>query len=172
MFFLRRFGCQICRWTTVEVSKLEKDLRANGVALVGISPEETGLKEFQDGGFFKGGEIQLCVSRWWKHGASLNLVNNFVTSGLIRLLSLMFYCPVIMVTQAQFAFITGVIKFFTSFLLYVEWWHAWDILVWCVYFLPQEIYIDEKKQCYKDLGFKRYGNWNIWHVKYSSYFNC
>ncbi|MCI4390407.1 hypothetical protein PGIGA_G00122230 [Pangasianodon gigas] len=73
IFFLRRFGCQICRWAAVEVSKLEKDLSANGVALVGIGPEETGLKEFKDGGFFKG-----------------------------------------------------------------------------------EIYIDEKKQCYKDLGFKRY----------------
>ncbi|KAG7318814.1 hypothetical protein KOW79_017288 [Hemibagrus wyckioides] len=47
MFFLRRFGCQICHWTAVVVSKLEKDLR---VALVGIGPEETGLKEFQDGG--------------------------------------------------------------------------------------------------------------------------
>ncbi|KAK3512808.1 hypothetical protein QTP70_025347 [Hemibagrus guttatus] len=78
MFFLRRFGCQICRWTAVEVSKLEKDLRANGVALVGIGPEETGLQEFQDGGFFKG-----------------------------------------------------------------------------------EIYIDEKKQCYKDLGFKRYNAINV-----------
>ncbi|GAA6110342.1 prostamide/prostaglandin F synthase [Tachysurus ichikawai] len=54
MFFLRRFGCQICRWAAVEVSKLEKDLRVNRVALVGIGPEETGLKEFQDGGFFKG----------------------------------------------------------------------------------------------------------------------
>lgn len=55
-FFLRRFGCQICRWTAAEVSKLEKDLKANGVALVGIGPEVTGFKEFQEGGFFKGGE--------------------------------------------------------------------------------------------------------------------
>ncbi|XP_027024582.1 prostamide/prostaglandin F synthase [Tachysurus fulvidraco] len=78
MFFLRRFGCQICRWAAMEVSKLEKDLRVNGVALVGIGPEETGLKEFQDGGFFKG-----------------------------------------------------------------------------------EIYIDETKQCYKDLGFKRYNAINV-----------
>ncbi|KAF4093846.1 hypothetical protein AMELA_G00006350 [Ameiurus melas] len=78
MFFLRRFGCQICRWAAAEVSKLEKDLRENGVALIGIGPEETGLKEFKDGGFFKG-----------------------------------------------------------------------------------EIYIDEKKQCYKDLGFKRYNAINL-----------
>ncbi|XP_062842668.1 prostamide/prostaglandin F synthase [Trichomycterus rosablanca] len=77
-FFLRRFGCQICRWAAVELSKLERDLKANGVALVGIGPEETGVKEFQEGGFFKG-----------------------------------------------------------------------------------DIYIDEKKQCYKDLGFKRYNALNV-----------
>ncbi|XP_067094491.1 prostamide/prostaglandin F synthase [Osmerus mordax] len=54
LFFLRRFGCQVCRWTAAEVSKLEPDLKASGVALVGIGPEETGLKEFKEGGFFKG----------------------------------------------------------------------------------------------------------------------
>ncbi|KAM3878032.1 prostamide/prostaglandin F synthase [Diretmus argenteus] len=54
LFFLRRFGCQVCRWMASEVSKLEPDLRAGGVALVGIGPEETGLEAFRDGGFFKG----------------------------------------------------------------------------------------------------------------------
>lgn len=54
VFFLRRFGCQVCRWTAVEVSKLKEDLSANNVTLVGVGPEEIGLKEFQDGGFFKG----------------------------------------------------------------------------------------------------------------------
>ncbi|KAM9361228.1 prostamide/prostaglandin F synthase [Symphorus nematophorus] len=54
LFFLRRFGCQICRWMAAEISKLEPDLTANGVALVGIGPEELGLKEFKDGKFFKG----------------------------------------------------------------------------------------------------------------------
>ncbi|XP_034022131.1 prostamide/prostaglandin F synthase [Thalassophryne amazonica] len=54
LFFLRRFGCQVCRWMATEVSKLEPDLRAAGVALVGIGPEEMGLKEFIEGGFFKG----------------------------------------------------------------------------------------------------------------------
>lgn len=73
LFFLRRFGCQICRWMASEISKLEAELKAAGVALVGVGPEELGLKEFKDGGFFKG-----------------------------------------------------------------------------------DIYIDEKKKCYKDLGFKRY----------------
>ncbi|KAJ8400728.1 hypothetical protein AAFF_G00394970 [Aldrovandia affinis] len=54
LFFLRRFGCQVCRWTAAEISKLKEDLSANCVALVGVGPEEMGLKEFQDGGFFKG----------------------------------------------------------------------------------------------------------------------
>lgn len=54
LFFLRRFGCQICRWMASEISKLEPDLTPSGVSLVGIGPEEFGLKEFKDGGFFKG----------------------------------------------------------------------------------------------------------------------
>lgn len=54
IFFLRRFGCQVCRWTAAEISKLEPELRANGVALVGVGPEEFGLQEFKQGGFFKG----------------------------------------------------------------------------------------------------------------------
>lgn len=54
LFFLRRFGCQICRWMASEISKLEPDLKASGVSLVGIGPEEFGLKEFKEGGFFKG----------------------------------------------------------------------------------------------------------------------
>uniref|UniRef100_A0A3Q2VXT7 Prostamide/prostaglandin F synthase n=1 Tax=Haplochromis burtoni TaxID=8153 RepID=A0A3Q2VXT7_HAPBU len=54
LFFLRRFGCQVCRWTASEISKLEPDLRANGVALVGVGPEEFGLQEFKQGGFLKG----------------------------------------------------------------------------------------------------------------------
>lgn len=54
LFFLRRFGCQICRWMASEISKLEPDLKASGVSLVGVGPEEFGLQEFKDGGFFKG----------------------------------------------------------------------------------------------------------------------
>ncbi|XP_059185078.1 prostamide/prostaglandin F synthase [Centropristis striata] len=54
LFFLRRFGCQVCRWMAAEISKLEPDLAANGVALVGVGPEDFGLKEFKEGGFFKG----------------------------------------------------------------------------------------------------------------------
>uniref|UniRef100_A0A3B5PXQ3 Prostamide/prostaglandin F synthase n=1 Tax=Xiphophorus maculatus TaxID=8083 RepID=A0A3B5PXQ3_XIPMA len=51
VFFLRRFGCQVCRWMASEISKLEPDLRANGVSLAGVGPEELGLQEFKEGGF-------------------------------------------------------------------------------------------------------------------------
>lgn len=59
LFFLRRFGCQVCRWMASEISKLEPDLTANGVALVGVGPEEFGLKEFQEAGYFKGCKL-IC----------------------------------------------------------------------------------------------------------------
>lgn len=45
-----------------EISKLEPDLTASGVALVGIGPEEFGLKEFKEGGFFKGCKQHLNSS--------------------------------------------------------------------------------------------------------------
>ncbi|KAM9757874.1 prostamide/prostaglandin F synthase [Menidia menidia] len=54
LFFLRRFGCQVCRWMASEISKLEPELKAAGVLLVGVGPEEFGVQEFKDGGFFKG----------------------------------------------------------------------------------------------------------------------
>ncbi|KAM6927386.1 prostamide/prostaglandin F synthase [Xenentodon cancila] len=54
LFFLRRFGCQVCRWIASEISKLEPDLAAGGVSLVGVGPEEFGVQEFKQGGFFKG----------------------------------------------------------------------------------------------------------------------
>lgn len=62
LFFLRRFGCQVCRWIASEISKLEPDLRASGVSLVGVGPEEFGLKEFKEGGFFKGCKQYLYSS--------------------------------------------------------------------------------------------------------------
>lgn len=62
VFFLRRFGCQVCRWMASEISKLEPDLRANGVSLAGVGPEELGLQEFKEGGFFKGCKHHLFTS--------------------------------------------------------------------------------------------------------------
>ncbi|XP_051786398.1 prostamide/prostaglandin F synthase isoform X1 [Erpetoichthys calabaricus] len=54
LLFLRRLGCQVCRWTASELSKLKGDLEANGVGLVGVAPEEVGLQEFKEGNFFQG----------------------------------------------------------------------------------------------------------------------
>uniref|UniRef100_A0A8C5PGM6 Prostamide/prostaglandin F synthase n=1 Tax=Leptobrachium leishanense TaxID=445787 RepID=A0A8C5PGM6_9ANUR len=54
VFFLRRFGCQICRWTAKEVSKLQESFEQHQIRLVGVGPEDVGLKEFLDGNFFSG----------------------------------------------------------------------------------------------------------------------
>ncbi|XP_067826374.1 prostamide/prostaglandin F synthase [Heptranchias perlo] len=78
IFFLRRFGCQVCRWTAKEISKLKEVFEQNDIHLVGVAPEELGMKDFIEGQYFKG-----------------------------------------------------------------------------------DLYIDEKKQCYKDLGFKRYNTFNL-----------
>lgn len=55
VFFLRRFGCQVCRWIAKEASKLKATLDSNGVRLIGVAPESVGLKEFLDENYFKGG---------------------------------------------------------------------------------------------------------------------
>ncbi|XP_051895585.1 prostamide/prostaglandin F synthase isoform X2 [Pristis pectinata] len=78
IFFLRRFGCQVCRWTAREISRLKEAFEQNGVHLAGVGPEELGVKDFMEGQYFKG-----------------------------------------------------------------------------------DLYIDERKQCYKDLGFKRYNTLNL-----------
>ncbi|KAM8927201.1 prostamide/prostaglandin F synthase [Pelodytes ibericus] len=54
LFFLRRFGCQICRWTAKEVSKLKESFHSHQISLIGIGPEDVGLKEFLEGNFFSG----------------------------------------------------------------------------------------------------------------------
>ncbi|XP_005986086.1 prostamide/prostaglandin F synthase isoform X2 [Latimeria chalumnae] len=71
--FLRRFGCQVCRWIAKDISKLKDSFDQNNIRLIGVGLEEYGVEEFVKGNYFSG-----------------------------------------------------------------------------------ELYIDEKKQCYKDLGFKRY----------------
>ncbi|XP_075460997.1 prostamide/prostaglandin F synthase [Ascaphus truei] len=54
LFFLRRFGCQVCRWTAKEVSKLKESFDDHQICLIGVGPEDVGLKEFLDGNFFSG----------------------------------------------------------------------------------------------------------------------
>ncbi|XP_048374393.1 prostamide/prostaglandin F synthase isoform X1 [Sphaerodactylus townsendi] len=66
VLFLRRFGCQVCRWIAKDVSKLKESLESHGVRLVGVAPESVGLKDFLDGNYFKGDlyldETKQCYS--------------------------------------------------------------------------------------------------------------
>ncbi|XP_073513909.1 prostamide/prostaglandin F synthase-like [Phyllobates terribilis] len=62
LFFLRRFGCQVCRWMAKEVSKLQDSFGDNQIRLIGIGPESLGLEEFVDGKFFTG-ELYLDESK-------------------------------------------------------------------------------------------------------------
>ncbi|XP_034609059.1 prostamide/prostaglandin F synthase isoform X2 [Trachemys scripta elegans] len=54
VLFLRRFGCQVCRWIAKETSKLKELLDSHNVRLIGVGPESVGLQEFIDGNYFKG----------------------------------------------------------------------------------------------------------------------
>lgn len=55
VLFLRRLGCQVCRWIAKETSKLREVLESNGVRLIGVAPESLGLQEFLEGNYFAGG---------------------------------------------------------------------------------------------------------------------
>ncbi|XP_028596789.1 prostamide/prostaglandin F synthase isoform X1 [Podarcis muralis] len=54
VLFLRRLGCQVCRWIAKETSKLREVLESNGVRLIGVAPESLGLQEFLEGNYFAG----------------------------------------------------------------------------------------------------------------------
>lgn len=60
-----------------EISKLEPELRAGGVGLVGVGPEEAGLKEFKEGEFFKGCRCltSFCLVRCMEGVAFTIMVN-------------------------------------------------------------------------------------------------
>ncbi|KAM9298825.1 prostamide/prostaglandin F synthase [Gastrophryne carolinensis] len=62
LIFLRRFGCQICRWIAKDISQLKETLDANQIRLIGIAPESLGLQEFLDGQYFSG-ELYLDESK-------------------------------------------------------------------------------------------------------------
>lgn len=59
VLFLRRFGCQVCRWIAKETSKLKDLLESHNVRLIGVGPESIGLQEFIDGNYFKGGRTRV-----------------------------------------------------------------------------------------------------------------
>jgi len=54
IYFMRRFGCPVCRWICHEISKLEPQLTENNVKLIGVAPEKFGLEDFVAGKFFSG----------------------------------------------------------------------------------------------------------------------
>ncbi|XP_067423243.1 prostamide/prostaglandin F synthase [Emydura macquarii macquarii] len=54
VLFLRRFGCQVCRWIAKETSKLKELLDSHNVHLVAVGPESVGVEEFISGNYFKG----------------------------------------------------------------------------------------------------------------------
>ncbi|CAK8690679.1 unnamed protein product [Clavelina lepadiformis] len=54
IYFLRRFGCPVCRWISHNLSQIKPVLDENNVKLVGIGPETNGSKEFVDQKIFAG----------------------------------------------------------------------------------------------------------------------
>lgn len=54
IYFLRRFGCPVCRWISREISSIKQALDENNVKLIGIGPEAVGIDEFVSGKYFAG----------------------------------------------------------------------------------------------------------------------
>jgi len=62
VFFMRRFGCVLCRHTAFKLSKLAPQLAEHNVRLVAIGPEPLGYEEFKEGKFFAG-EVYIDESK-------------------------------------------------------------------------------------------------------------
>lgn len=54
IYFMRRFGCPLCRWISHELYQIHSELESNNVKLIAIAPEKFGLDEFLEGNFFPG----------------------------------------------------------------------------------------------------------------------
>ena len=66
--FLRRFGWQLCRLWSTELSSVKSQLDAHNVRLCGVGLEELGLEEFVEKKFFTGGlEKKNCWTFWMIH---------------------------------------------------------------------------------------------------------
>lgn len=60
--FFRRFGCRLCRWGALQLSRLKPLADAAGVRLVAVGYEAYGLQAFVDGRFFDG-DIYVDLTR-------------------------------------------------------------------------------------------------------------
>lgn len=65
--FLRRFGWQLCRLWSTELSSVKSQLDAHNVQLCGVGLEELGLEEFVEKKFFTGGLEKKIIelSEWY-----------------------------------------------------------------------------------------------------------
>nr|CAB3265205.1 prostamide/prostaglandin F synthase-like [Phallusia mammillata] len=54
IYFLRRYGCPVCRWLAKNISRLQPIFDSNNVKLVGISPQTKGSDEFLESKLFSG----------------------------------------------------------------------------------------------------------------------
>ena len=79
--FLRRFGWQLCRLWSTELSEIKPQLDANNVTLAGIGLEDLGLDEFVKGEYFKGG--------WFKYRESF--IQGKLTSSSIQVVNIWAY---------------------------------------------------------------------------------
>jgi len=61
IYFLRRFGCPVCRWISKNLSALKPTLDENNVKLIGIGPEKNGMEEFIKGNYFSGCKFLLVI---------------------------------------------------------------------------------------------------------------
>ncbi|KAG8505472.1 Prostamide/prostaglandin F synthase [Galemys pyrenaicus] len=140
---LRRFGCAVCRWIARDLSSLKALLDQHGVRLAGVGPEALGLQEFLDGGYFAGALPWPCALAVAKEPSPP------FPAALGHLCS----CPGDTQPAPPPALGAG------SALGLVRW-AGQGGHVSLQPPLP-ELYLDERKQVYKELGFKRYSSLSI-----------
>lgn len=61
IYFMRRFGWQLCRLGAIKLSLLRPTMDANNVNMVAVGLEQLGAEDFVAGKFFDGGMSLFCV---------------------------------------------------------------------------------------------------------------
>jgi len=57
IYFVRRFGCQICRWQSSYVSKLFEAVKDQNVRFIAVGPERLGWEDFKKGKFWTNDDV-------------------------------------------------------------------------------------------------------------------